>query len=64
VIEKLKDNSASGIDMNGNYYIVSPELVAIKLDKKNKFKEQRTIKDIYSRNSSIVARYLLKQKKR
>ena len=62
VVERLKDTSASGIDMNGNYYIVSPELVAIRLDKKNKFKEKRTIKEFYSRNSSIVARYLLKQK--
>jgi hypothetical protein len=62
VIDKLKDKSASGIDMNGNYYIISPDFVAIRLDKKNKFREQRTIKGIYSRNSSIVARYLLKQK--
>ena len=62
IVEKLKEKSISGIDMNGNYYIISTELIAIRLDRKNEFKEQTTIKDIYSRNSSIVARLLLKEK--
>jgi hypothetical protein len=62
IISRLKETNISGLDMNGNYYLISPELVAIRLDKKNDFKEQSPIKKIYSRNSSVVVRYLLKEK--
>lgn len=63
IIERLEKNSISGIDLNGNYYITSPKFIAIRLDQKNLFREKRTIKDIYSRNSSLISRLLLKEKK-
>lgn len=59
ILGMLKENDLSGIDVNGNYYIVSSKLVAIRLDKKNKYPEQKYIKDIFSRKSSLVGRLLL-----
>lgn len=59
ILGMLKENDLSGIDTNGNYYIVSNKLVAIRLDKKNQYPEQKYIKDIFSRKSSLVGRLLL-----
>jgi len=61
VIERLKSKNISGLDLNGNYYLITDDLVAIRLDKKNQYKESVNIKDIYSRNSSIVGRFLLRK---
>jgi hypothetical protein len=47
------------LDLNGNYYIATDNFIAVRLDKKNHYKESNYIKDIYSRNSSIVGRFLL-----
>lgn len=63
IVERLKYYSISGIDLNGNYYLTSSKFIAIRLDQKNLFREKRTIKDIYSRNSSLLSRLLLKEKK-
>jgi hypothetical protein len=60
IVERLKSNNLCGLDMNGNYYIVTPEFVAIRLDRKNQYKESTYIKNIYSRNSSLVGRFLLR----
>lgn len=60
IIARLKENSMSGLDLNGNYYINTPGFLAIRLDQKNQYKESAYIKDIYSRNSSIVGRFLLR----
>ena len=63
IVDRLKSSNLCGLDLNGNYYIVTPDFVAIRLDKKNQYKESAYIKDIYSRNSSIVGRFLLREKK-
>lgn len=59
VVALLKRSNVSGLDLNGNYYIVTPDIVAIRLDRKNEFKESATIKKIYSGTSSVVGRYLV-----
>lgn len=61
VVDQLKGNNVSGIDLNGNYYIVTDEIVGIRLDRKNKYKESTPIKNVYAGNSSIVGRFLLKE---
>ncbi|MBU2493330.1 MAG: hypothetical protein KJ571_11950 [Bacteroidetes bacterium] len=64
VIDILKPNKISGLDLNGNYFIISDDIIAIRLDKKNKYKENVPIKDIYGRNSSLVGKFLLRENKR
>lgn len=59
VVTLLKERGVSGIDLNGNYYIVTPGLVAIRLDRPNMFLEPAAIRNVYAGNSSIVGRYLL-----
>lgn len=59
---RLEEEGVSAIDLSGNYYIVTPELTAIRLDQQNRFKVKRTIQNIYSRNSSIAVRWLLTKK--
>lgn len=63
VVDLLKENNISGIDLNGNYFIVTDEIVGIRLDRKNEYKESAPIKNVYSGNSSIVGRFLLKGKR-
>ncbi|MDP4176412.1 MAG: hypothetical protein Q8933_20700 [Bacteroidota bacterium] len=63
VVDLLKENNISGIDLNGNYFIVTDEIVGIRLDRKNEYKESAPIKNVYSGNSSIVGRFLLKEKR-
>lgn len=62
VQNRLDEEGVSAIDLSGNYYIVTPELTAIRLDQKNRFKLKRVIQNIYSRNSSIAVRWLLTTK--
>jgi hypothetical protein len=61
IVDRLRTNTLCGLDLNGNYFIATPEFVAIRLDRENQYKESAYIKAIYSRNSSIVGRYLLRQ---
>ena len=61
VVEQLESMQISGLDLNGNYYIVTPELVAVRLDQKNQYPSSRDIKKIFSSNSSIVSRFLLRE---
>lgn len=62
VVDLLKENNVSGIDLNGNYFIVTDEIVGIRLDRKNEYRESAPIKNVYAGNSSIVGRFLLKEK--
>ena len=62
VVKVLEEYKMSGLDLNGNYYIAAPDLLAIRRDRKNAYKESSTIRKIYSGNSSIVCRYLLATK--
>lgn len=61
IVNRLKSNNLCGLDLNGNYFIAAPEFLAIRLDRKNQYKESVYIKDIYSRNSSLVGRFLLRK---
>lgn len=63
VIDLLKLNRISGLDLNGNYYIVTDDIIAIRLDQKNEYKESVPIKNIYGRSSSLVGRFLLRENK-
>ena len=59
IVEELQRADISGLDLNGNYFIVTPELLAIRLDQPNQYPESRPIKKIYSNKSSLVGRFLL-----
>jgi hypothetical protein len=61
ITNRLKANGLCGLDLNGNYFLTTPDFVAIRLDRKNQYKESSYIKDIFSRNSSLVGRFLLRQ---
>lgn len=63
IVNILESKNMCGLDLNGNYYIKDKSLIAIRLDKKNEYKEQATIKNVYSKNSSVVGRFLLNQNK-
>jgi len=59
IVEMLERENLSGLDLNGNYLIQSPEMAAIRLDRENRFPESQPIKKIFSGNSSLVGRLLL-----
>lgn len=63
VIELIQPEGISGLDLSGNYFIQTKNLLAIRLDQPNRYKESQPIKAIYSGNSSIVGRFLLAEKK-
>ncbi|MBI3540611.1 MAG: hypothetical protein HY073_00440, partial [Deltaproteobacteria bacterium] len=63
IVEMLEREGLSGIDLNGNYLLQSPEMTAIRLDRENQFRESQPIKKIFSGNSSLVARLFLSSKK-
>lgn len=58
--DMLIDEGISALDLNGNYLIQTPDLLAIRLDRSNEFTESKAIKKVYSYNSSIVGRFLLR----
>ncbi len=59
IAEQLDQSGVSALDLNGNYLILTDDLVAIRLDQPNQYPESRDIKKVYSYNSSIVGRFLL-----
>lgn len=63
VVEQLKESQVSGLDLNGNYFISTEEIVGIRLDRKNEYKESTPIRNVFTGNSSIVGRFLLKKNK-
>ncbi len=64
ILEMLENEGVSGLDLSGNYWIRSPEIVAIRLDQKNQYRESQPIKKIFSGNSSLVGRLFLSSKRR
>lgn len=62
--ELLTKEVISGIDLSGNYLIQAPEMLAVRLDQKNRFPESQPIKKIFSGNSSLVGRLFLAAGKR
>lgn len=61
IVEQLERTGVSGFDLNGNYYVQTPELVALRLDMPNEYPTSRDIKKVYTYNSSIVGRFLLRK---
>lgn len=64
IVEILEREGMSGLDLNGNYLIQTPEMAAIRLDRANQFTESQSIKKIFSGNSSLVGRLFLSSKRR
>jgi hypothetical protein len=64
VVEMLTREGLSGLDLNGNYLIQADDMLAIRLDQKNRFTESQPIKKIFSGNSSLVGRLLLSTRNR
>ncbi len=64
IVEILEREGMNGLDLNGNYLIQTPEMVAIRLDRENQFTESQPIKKIFSGNSSLVGRLFLSAKRR
>jgi hypothetical protein len=63
VVEQLQRFRVSGLDLNGNYYIRTPDFVAIRLDQKNDYPRSRNIRNVYAGKSSLVGRFLLREDK-
>lgn len=61
IVEQLEGADVSAFDLNGNFFIQSPEFVAIRVDQPNAYPTSRDIKKIYTYNSSIVGRFLLRK---
>lgn len=64
IVEILEREGMSGLDLNGNYLIQTPEMAAIRLDRENQFTESQSIKKIFSGSSSLVGRLFLSAKRR
>lgn len=64
VVEILERERLSGLDLNGNYLIQTPDMMAIRLDRSNQFRESQPIKKIFSGSSSLVGRLFLSAKRR
>lgn len=63
IVNILDSKNICGLDLNGNYYIKNKNFIAIRLDKKNEYKEKATIRNVYSKNSSVIGRFFLNQNK-
>ncbi len=61
--EMVEIERVNCLDLNGNYFIQNPELLAIRLDRKNRFPESTPIKKVFSGNSALVGRLLLREKR-
>lgn len=59
VLDILGGTGVSVIDGSGNYFLQSPNLLAVRLDQPKRFRDDRGIKNPYKGDSSIVARVLL-----
>lgn len=62
LVQMISSQKMSALDLNGNYYVQTPEFLAIRLDQENQYKDSQPIKKIFSGNSSLVGRLLLTQK--
>lgn len=63
IIQQLEASDVSGLDLNGNYYIYTPDFCAIRLDQRNQYPDSRDIKNVFSYNSSLIGRFLLRENK-
>lgn len=63
ISRELQERDISGIDLNGNFCLLTDKLLALRLDRSNQYTEERDIKKIYSGKSSLVGRMLLVEPK-
>ena len=54
-----RETGISVLDLNGNYVLQTDQILAIRLDQPNQYKESGGIKNVFQGTSSIVCRYLL-----
>lgn len=54
-----KWSAVAVIDASGNYFIVQPDVIAIRVDRENRHPQSRGIKKIFQGKSSLVSRLLL-----
>jgi hypothetical protein len=59
IAEVVKREGVNCIDLSGNYYIQTKNLLAIRLDRPDRYKAYSKIKKFYSENSSILGRMIL-----
>lgn len=59
VADMVTEEKINAVDLNGNFLIQTKEILAIRLDRKNNYKESKPIKKIFSGNSSLVGRVFL-----
>ena len=64
IVDLLNQEGISGLDLSGNYLIQTPDILAVRLDRKNLFPESQPIKNIFAGNSSTVGRLFLAENKR
>lgn len=64
-INRLTQNLAniSVMDLCGNYFIKSKNISAVRLDRPNEYRENKTIQNIYKGMSALVGRTLLESKR-
>ncbi len=60
-MEMLEGTDVSVIDASGNFFLQTPDLLAIRLDQPKRFRDDRGIKNPYKGETSIVARVLLRR---
>ena len=61
IARELERAAVSGVDLNGNYMLLGADLVGVRRDQPNDYPMSRDIKKVYSLNSSIVGRFLLRE---
>jgi len=64
IVELLNREKANGIDLNGNYLIQAQDMIAMRLDQKNRFPESQPIKNVFAGESSLVGRLFLSADRR
>ncbi len=64
IVTQLEGTTVSGFDLNGNYIVQTPQMVALRLDQPNEYPTSRDIKKVYTYNSSIVGRFLLRENRK
>lgn len=62
ITDMIEEERISAVDFNGNFFIQTKDILAIRLDRQNRYKESKPIKKIFSGNSSLVGRVLLGSK--
>lgn len=63
IVEILERERVNAIDLNGNYFIQTQKMLAVRLDRPNGYRDSQPIRNIFSGNSSLVGRLFLTGRK-